>query len=468
MLWTTDSILQATDGEWVCGEGERTFSGISIDSRTIVEGQLFVAIEGEVHDGHRFVDDVVRNRVVGLIVRKGSVNPSRREAWHKQGVVCIGVDDTLTALGDLAAFVRRQHSASVVAVTGSNGKTTTRGMISGILSQRHTILSTRGNFNNLIGLPLVLLDLDPTHEWVVLELGMNRPGEIDRLGCICRPDVGVITNIGPAHLGGFDSIEGIVDAKGELLDTIHPDGVLVLNTDDERVRRLGGRSSLAVLSFGLNEAASIRAHQVTSGPCGTDFQLVTPSGEAQIHLNSPGNFMVLNALAAAAVGHHVNVDIDGIRFALEDFEPDEGRLNVVHTRAGVHIIDDTYNANPASMEAAIRMLGGLKGRGRRVLVAGEMLELGRHTQSMHRRTGAAAAKAGVARIYATGSHAQDVAAGARDEGFPKENIVVATRQEIAGDLKQWLQSADWVLIKGSRGARMETVFHSLRDWAAGD
>lgn len=465
MLWTTDNILQATGGEWVGGERRQTFSGISIDSRTISENHLFVAIEGDVHDGHQFVNDVIQKGTKGVVISKVHAGCLAGRDWQGEDVACIGVHDTTVALGDLAAFIRKNTGVSVVAITGSNGKTTTRGMTSAVLSQRYRTFSTRGNFNNLIGLPLMLFELEPIHDWAILELGMNRSGEIRRLGGICQPNIGVITNIGPAHLEGFDSIEGIMHAKGELVDTLESGGVLVLNADDKRVRRIARKTSHTVLTFGRCSRALIRAQRIRSAADGTDFDLALPSETIPIHLGSPGGFMVLNSLAAAAVGYHLEMTGSDIKAGLESFRPEKGRMNIVHTGIGIHLIDDTYNANPGSMEVAIHTLRSLKGDGRCALVAGDMLELGHFAESMHREIGSIAVRSDVNKIYATGAFADAIAAGAIDAGMRLDNIVIGTQEQIIEDLIQWLQPDDWVLIKGSRKTKMETVFQGLRDWA---
>jgi UDP-N-acetylmuramoyl-tripeptide--D-alanyl-D-alanine ligase len=468
MLWTTDKILQATGGRWVGGERGCEFSGISIDSRTSAGDHLFVAIEGDVHDGHEFIEDVIRKGIRGVIASKAYGGGFADRDWPHKEVACISVEDTTVALGDLAAFLRRSLTVSVVAITGSNGKTTTRGMISAVLSQRYRTLSTRGNFNNLIGLPLTLFGLDETHDWAVLELGMNRPGEIGRLGTICRPNIGVITNIGPAHLEGFESIEGIMRAKGELVDTLEPEGVLVLNVDDRRVQQIAQDAPHAVLTFGRCPNADIRARGISSTVDGTDFDLMLPSGVFPIHLGSPGEFMVLNSLAAAAVGYRLEMTGREIKAGLESFTPEGGRMNILHTGIGVHLVDDTYNANPGSMEAAIHTLRSLKGAGRCALVTGDMLELGRFAESMHRDLGIRAVQSDVDRIYATGSFADAVAAGARDAGMSSDRIRVGTHEQILAGLVQWLRPDDWVLVKGSRKMKMETISQGLRDWADRD
>jgi len=467
MQWAISDILQATGGEQFHGTSQCRFSGISIDSRTIATGHLFVAIEGDTHDGHRFIGDVIKIGAKGIVVSKAYVDSMGSEDRLPEDVASVAVDDTTTALGDLAAFVREQGRLSVVAITGSNGKTTTRGMVSAILERSYSVLSTQGNFNNLIGLPLTLLRRDDTHDWAVLELGMNQPGEIGRLGRICRPDIGVITNIGPVHLEGLASLEGVMQAKGELIGTLRPEGILVVNGDDRRTRLLGKQSSCPVLTFGRCRDADIQAREITATAEGTAFELVLPRGRMPVHLKPPGEFMVSNALAAAAVGYHAGLGDTEIRSGLEAYLPDKGRMNIVHTRRGIHLIDDSYNANPTSMRAAIHALDRFSGDGRSVVVAGDMLELGSQAPSLHREIGAAAAESGIARLYVAGAYSDAVAAGAVDTGMASETVFLGTPEDIVRDLVQWLEEGDWVLIKGSRKMKMEQVFQELKGWADG-
>lgn len=463
--WSAGEILEAISGELLCGSKDQQFSGISIDSRKISAGELFLAIKGEIHDGHSYANDVISQGIRGLVISKEKVDDLFCEAWEKSGLTGIAVADTTMALGDLAAFIRRRTDVSVVAITGSNGKTTTRGMTADVLSQRFRILTAKENFNNLIGLPLTLLTLSQAHEWAILELGMNRPGEIGRLGDICLPDIGVITNIGPVHLQGFDSIEGVASAKGELLEKIKPEGTVVLNADDPRVLRLSHNTKKNVLLYGLSKDAAIRAMSIREKKPGTAFTLVLPTESIDVELGFPGNFMVSNALAAAAIGYKLGLTAGEIKNGLETFKPAKGRMNILSTRKNIHIIDDTYNANPVSMEAAIRALSSLRGSNRSFLVAGDMLELGDYAASMHRTIGSLAARSDMTRLYLTGDFAGAVASGAGDEDMDAGDIFTGTRKEIFKDLKGRLQSGDWVLVKGSRAMGMEKVVEWLKDWA---
>jgi len=465
--WSTAEILEATKGDLLCGDINSPFAGISIDSRTIVADDLFVAVKGDVHDGHSFASDVIEHGVGGLIINKDQADAQPGRLCQKKGIVCIAVSDTTKALGDLAAFQRRRSNAAVVAITGSNGKTTTRTMTAAVVAQCFNTLSTVGNLNNEIGLPLTLLNLNPDHQWAVVELGINRPGEIERLGAICAPDIGLITNIGPAHLEELGSIDGVMEAKGELLNKIKPGGTAVLNADDQKLMQLADKASSRLLLFGLSENALVRANSVQPKGLGLSFTLMLPSKSITIDLATPGNFMVSNALAAAAVGHLLGASAADIKAGLEGFQPVKGRLNLHQTPKGVNIIDDTYNANPGSMGAAITTLRSLKENNRGTLIIGDMLELGDHSKALHRQIGALAASSEITRIYSTGKFAEAVATGARDEGMDSGNIIIGSKDEIFESIIGWLGPGDWILVKGSRSMAMETVVAKLLDWANG-
>jgi len=462
--WTTVDLLAATGGDLLSGDMRKMFAGISIDSRNIALDSLFVAIRGQVHDGHRFLAEVVAAGVRGVIVDGSAIEAPALDTLKRQGGVVIAVKETTRALGDLAAFNRRRAGVSVVAITGSNGKTSTKEMTAAVVSRRYGTLSTSGNLNNEIGLPLSLLKLEPRHQWAVLELGMNHAGEIRRLAEICRPDVGIITNIGRAHLEGLGSIDGVMRAKGELLEKIKPGGTAVLNADDPRVRELAKKTDLAVTFFGLSEDAAVRARSITSAPGTVSFRLVLPAEEIDVTLAATGRFMVHNALAAAAAGLTLGLSAAEIKAGLENFKAVGGRMNIIQTRKKVAIVDDTYNANPASMQAAIAALGELKGINRGILVLGDMLELGNGAEILHKEIGALAARTHADRLYLTGDYARAVKAGAVAGGIDAGAIFSGTRAEILADLTGRLAAGDWVLVKGSRSMGMEKIVIGLKRW----
>lgn len=465
MNWTPDHILQATDGRLLYGPAGACFNGVGIDSRTIDHDRLFVAIRGEIHDGHTFVEQVVRMGVKGILVEADPAVALRHEALQAQGVTCVSVADTTQALGALAAFQRSRFDIPVVAITGSNGKTSTRQMATLVMAQHFHTLATQGNFNNEIGLPLTLFNLTPEHEAAVLELGMNHPGEMTRLGAICRPTIGVITNVGPAHLEFLGNLEGVAQAKGELVAQIGPQGRLALNLDDPHVATLADQTDHRVLFFGLSPHATVTAENITATQQGIVFDLVLPTEHVSVRLNTPGRFMVANALAAAAVGHLVGIPAQRIKAGLEAFAPTKGRLQVLGTVKGISIIDDTYNANPASMAAAFETLKALRKDQPGTIIVGDMLELGDPSEALHRQVGQWATQSGVQRLYAHGPRAETVLQGAHAAGMAETDTLAGSKEAIAEDVIRHLAPGAWVLVKGSRGMAMETVVRALREWA---
>ena len=463
--WTTQEIIEATRGELLGADQDRVFSGVSIDSRKIFPGEVFFAITGDTHDGHGFASAVVDQGVRGLVISRNKTEQMPIAAWKANNVVCIAVTDTTKALGDLAAFNRRRANASVVAITGSNGKTTTRQLIAGVLVRQYRTLATVGNFNNQIGLPLTLLGLSPDHQWAVVELGTNNPGEIARLTEICSPDIGVITNIGPAHLEGLGSLDGVMREKGDLIKSLGRDGKAVLNADDPRVLKLARETKNEVLLYGRSPEAAIRAQEVKKGGQAISFLLIFGQESIAVRLNSPGHYMISNALAAAAVGYVLGLSAATVKKGLETFTPMAGRMNIFHLPNNVHIIDDTYNANPNSMTAALETLNQMGAAGRRIFVAGDMLELGPQASELHSDIGALAARSRIHRLYAHGEYAAALAAGAQKQGMLPADAITGSREEIIEDLKDSLQPDDWVLVKGSRGMAMEKVVQGLKDWA---
>ena len=464
IAWTIQDILKATHGELLGGERQRPFSNVFIDSRKISIDGIYVAIIGEIHDGHKFLPDVMDQGVSGVVISREKAEQLPISAWGKKRVVCIAVEDTTRALGDMAAFNRRRSRASIVGITGSNGKTTTRQMTAAVASQQYRTLETAGNFNNEIGLPLTLLGLDPGHQCAVVELGTNNPGEIARLAAICSPDIGVITNIGPAHLEGLGSIEGVAREKGSLLHGLRKHGQAVLNADDPRVLQLAQQAPKEVVLYGMSAKAEVRATAVIENEKGITFTLEHAEESMPVQLNTPGRFMITNALAAAAVGIQLGLSYDKIKAGLQSFTPVSGRMNILHLPNQVHIIDDTYNANPASMEVALTTLQKMRTGSRGVFVAGDMLELGDQASPLHIRIGTQAAQTGISRLYARGEYADKVASGAIEAGMAAADMITGSHAEIIADLTEWLRPGDWVLVKGSRGMAMEKVVLGLKEW----
>ncbi|MDJ0781684.1 MAG: UDP-N-acetylmuramoyl-tripeptide--D-alanyl-D-alanine ligase [Desulfosarcinaceae bacterium] len=465
--WALDDLLRATRGRLAYGDPGAGFESVGIDSRRLAPGAVFVAIQGEVHDGHRFCGDVVAGGCRCLVVNPKTEIVLDHAAWRAAGVACIEVDDTTRALGALARYHRRRCPAKVVAITGSNGKTSTRRMTAGVAAEGFRTHATKGNFNNEIGLPLSLLALNADHEVAILELGMNHFGEIQRLGEMCEPDLGVITNVGPVHLEGVGTIDGVARAKSELLATIAPGGIAVLNADDPRVAAMASQTDRTVLTYGLGPSARVRAEMVRPAAHGLDFLLLSPTGRSPVQLHTPAHFMVSNALAAAAVGEVLGLRPETVAEGLANFRPGPGRLQLRELTGGIRLIDDSYNANPASMAAALTTLNLFKEEGQRTVAAlGGMLELGETSAELHRQLGERVARSGVDRLYAYGELAADILTGAQAAGFADEGLFSGSHSEIAADLKNWLQPGDCLLVKGSRGMKMEVTIHHLEQLLA--
>jgi UDP-N-acetylmuramoyl-tripeptide--D-alanyl-D-alanine ligase len=458
---TISDILKATGGTLLNRGGEWVFSGVSTDSRNISPQDLFLALKGLTYDGHDFVNDVVSKGIRGVVVQQDLFPLDRMDEKNRGNCVCIGVSSSLRALGDLANFHRKKFDTPVTAITGSNGKTSTKEMTAGILSRKFKVLSTAGNLNNEIGLPQTLFRLDGSHEQVVLELGMNHPGEIKRLGEICEPDIGVITNIGPSHLEGLGSMEAVKKAKGELLKTLNSRGISVLNADDPNVMALLPEAPGEVLLFGRSQKAGIRAAGIESHGQSVSFDLILPDETVPVELPVPGEFMVHNALAAAAVAWLMDIPGPEIKKGLEAFQPVKGRMNLLSTPSGVNLVDDTYNANPASVKGAIMALMDLKKKKRGAVCLGDMLELGAEAVELHETLGKLIGGTEVERLYLTGAYACDVAKGALSSGMEQSRILIGTQEEILADLTGWMKKGDWILVKGSRSMRMENIVKGL-------
>jgi UDP-N-acetylmuramoyl-tripeptide--D-alanyl-D-alanine ligase len=465
--WTPEQVLAATGGSLISGSADIEFAGIGIDSRNIDPDHLFVAIAGESHDGHRFVVDVLERGIKGVVVADGQVANMPVTRMAADGIACIAVADTTRALGEMARFNRNRGSLKVLAITGSNGKTSTRMLMDPVIAKTFSTLSTSGNLNNHIGLPLTLLRLAPGHNAAVLELGMNHAGEITRLGRICEPDVGVITNVGPAHLEGLGTIENVARAKGELLHTIRPGGSAILNADDPRVAALADSVDRPVVYFGSTDRAQVRSEDIHLTEAGLAFTLVTPSGRIPVTLATPLRVMVSNALAAAAAGEVMGVPLDLIQAGLEAFRAQAGRMDIRVLGGDIRLVDDTYNANPGSMAAAIETLATMHGHRRAIAVLGDMLELGAQSAVLHRQIGRVVGDAHIDQLYVAGNFASAVADGAMDRQMEAERIFCGTKQAIIEQLNQQLQEGDMILVKGSRGMAMEQVVEAIVSWAGG-
>lgn len=445
-------IVSAVRGRVVRGQTDAQPAGVSIDTRTLPAGSLFFAVVGERFNGHDFVAQALEKGAWGAVVSEAEAS----RFADAPGVV-IAVPDTLAALQDLASAHRARFDIPVVAVTGTNGKTTTKEMLAAILGRTRPVLKNPGNLNNHIGVPLTLLGLRSAHRAAVIEMGMSGAGEIRRLCEIARPTVGMITNVGPAHMKKLATVEEVARAKGELLEMLPPDGIAVLNGDDPAI--MGMRSwvrgrSLIYSMRGVGDVVT-RGVRVNGG--GHRFQIVRSDGSEEIALRMPGRHNVQNALAAAAAATVLGVRLADIRAALEGFQPVAMRGEVVRL-SGRQVINDSYNANPRSMTAALEMLAEMGGGGRKVAVLGDMLELGEYAREAHLEVGAAAARLKIDFLVTVGDLARHIAEGAVVTGMPEERVrAVLGVEDVVAILKTVSGPGDTILVKGSRGMQMERV-----------
>ncbi len=458
-------IMRCTGGT-THSPGTGAARGVSTDSRSLPDGALFVALRGERFDGHDHLAAAFRRGAWGALIAADVLERSglRRQmaAFPDRAVVVVA--DTERALGDLARCHREALDIRVVGITGSNGKSTTKEMTAAIVAERWRVHKNKGNLNNLIGLPLTILELDERHEIAVLEMGMNRKGEIRRLAAIASPDVGVVTNVGPVHLEHLGTIDDVIAAKAELLEGLGPAATAVINDDDPATARLRSALRGPAVTFGLGTRADVRADRVRLGPAGSSFTLLSPAGAVAVTIPFPGEHNVRNALAAAAAAAVLGVELEEIREGLRKAPPLDMRFTELKFRGGIRIINDAYNANPVSMRAALDSLGLIEGRPRRAAVLGDMLELGGHADEAHRALGVEAGRAGLDLIVAVGEFAPLVAEGARAGGGDGQHIEVAADSGEAADiLRGWLRPGDLVLLKGSRGVGLERTVQFLRD-----
>jgi UDP-N-acetylmuramoyl-tripeptide--D-alanyl-D-alanine ligase len=448
-----DDIMAATGGTLSGGNRSTEFVGVSIDSRTISEGQLFFAINGRHFDGHDFLADVAIKGAAGAVVHRDVPAPP--------SLPLITVPDTTQALADLAHHRRLQADIPVVAITGSVGKTTTKEMTAALLATRGPVLKTEGNLNNQFGLPLSLLRLREEHTAAVLELGMSAAGELRELSRIAQPDVAVITRVSPVHLEFFPSVDAIAAAKAEILESLRPGGTAVLNGDDDRVRRIGERFPGRVVWFGRDRRYDVSAESWRGTGFGMRFSLRVGGRTVDVALPLAGPHFVLNFLAAAGAAHALGIAPEAMAEAATRVVPARHRGEVVRLGDGVVLLDDCYNSSPDALEAAVTALSLVPGQ-RRVAVLGDMLELGATGPALHREAGKKlAGKVDV--VIGVGELAKELLGGAREAGMANESVHhFADANEAAVGVESLISPRDAVLVKASRGVRLETVVNALR------
>jgi len=446
-------FLRSTEPASVAGDP--TATGYSIDSRTLQQGELFFAVKGEKMDGHDFVAQAIEKGAIAAVISR------EKQGQFPAGLPVIAVDDTLVALQTLASCMRRLWGKPLVGVTGSAGKTTTREAIAHVLATRLNVHKSEGNFNNHFGLPLMLLKVQPEHDIAVLEMGMSHAGEITALAKIAQPEVGVVTNVAPVHLEFFDSIAGIARAKYELIASLPATGTAVLNADDEYVSQFGRDFHGQVVLYGFDQRADVRGENLRErGEQGSGFDLVAGEVRQPVELALLVKHNVYNALAAAAVGLQRGMSAREIASALASLQPADKRGQLVQV-AGATVINDCYNSNPKALEAMIDALASLPAK-RRIVIAGEMLELGDAADELHFMCGAHAAAKRMDMLVGVRGAARKIVEGARSNGLISAEFVETP--EDAGDwLAATVRQGDAVLLKASRGVRLE---RALERWQA--
>jgi UDP-N-acetylmuramoyl-tripeptide--D-alanyl-D-alanine ligase len=460
-------VATAVSGTVVSGDPSTTFHGVSIDTRSIGRGELFFAIRGDRFDGADFADAAIIAGAAGIVVPRDRDWRGRGPAQKMQDArapLVIEVDDTTVALQALANAVRRESGTKVVAITGSAGKTTTKEATGEFLASQYRVVRNRGNLNNHIGLPLSLMDLRHRPDIAVVELGMNHAGEISTLVRIAEPEVRVWTNVGEAHVGFFQSVDAIADAKAEIFEGASSSTLLVANADDQRVAERMGRFSGRVITFGIDRDADVRATAVEDrGVDGVAAQVTTPRGAVDIRTSLIGRGNLANVLAATAVALQFDVPLASIAERAARLRPATHRGEIIRLRDGVTVIDDSYNANPTATRRAIDVLASASGR-RRVAVLGEMLELGDYATALHEDVGRAIASAGIDLLVAVGGAAAEaLATAAVTAGMAADRVRQYANSNRAADaVATLIEPGDVVLVKGSRGVRTERVVERLQ------
>lgn len=461
MKLTVQEIVEATKGELVNGDNKTIIHGISTDSRNIKNHEMFIPLRGEHFNGHDFIKGAVAKGAIAILANQ----------WHKDDVqsnanLCIiRVGDTLQALHDLAKYYLSKFSIPVIAVTGSTGKTTTKDMIYHVLSKKYKVLKNKGNYNNHIGLPMTVFELEPYHEMAIFEMGMSDFGEIDKLAHIAQPDIAVITNIGLSHIEHLSSQENIFKAKMEITNYFDASSRLIVNGDDKFLKSLKNRPQKYHTDFvGLDEDCTYRALNVKNlGIDGVRFQMKLNDELHEFILHVPGEHNVHNALCAIAVGISLKMDIKMIQEGLGEFYGGKMRLHIFTTNENIKVINDAYNASPDSMKAAIAVLAKITAS-RKIAVLGDMLEMGAYSEKCHYGVGYEISQQGIDILIAVGKQAQNIGVGAIDNGLDKDNIFICgNNQEVIKVLDSLIKKGDTILVKGSRGMKMEEIVDYVQE-----
>ena len=457
---TVVDLLVATGGRFLCGNKQSHFAGVSTDTRFLEEGEIFFALSGENYDGHAFVKQAVdRGAVAAVISRTNGIDNSFRGSGAG---TYIEVSDTRKALGDLARYYRKNLSTKFIAVTGSNGKTTTKDMVYHVLRNFRNVVRSRDSFNNDVGVPLTIFKANKTHDFAVIEMGTNAPGEIRRLSEIISPNYTILTNISHTHLEGLGDIQGVADAKAEFIENMDENGTLITNADDEWCTQISRRFRGKSISYGFGEKALIKASKVDRSSFGFDF---TVNNSFSVKLNILGKHNIYNALATIALCHAIDLRLEDVCDRFGDFKPPPMRMEK-QIFGDIVVINDEYNSSPLSMSVALEEFTHLAVPGRRVLVCGDMLELGNKSAELHKEIGGRVAKSNIDILCTVGHYSRLVAEEAMSNGMPRENIhSCENSQEMCSLVNSLLKKRDTVLIKGSRKMNLESVSHEIEQYS---
>ena len=450
-------VIRAVRGELICGSQRGEISGVSIDSRTIKKGEIFFALKGEKFDGHDFLQEAIEKGAKAVVVSKKKKFATK--------VTTINVAHTLTALQELAKFYRQKFNPVVVGVTGSNGKTTAKDMLKSLLSSKYRVVATPGNYNNIVGLPLTLFEISPETEFLVLEMGANHAGEIKRLAEISLPQMGVITNIGVTHLQFFRCISNVLSAKMELVQLLPRRGKIALNIDDAHLKSQFEKIKQKIITFGTNPQADVRASNVVVSSPGEkerlSFTINVGRDREEFNLYCIGRYNIYNALAAISVAKEFGVSLSLMADVLGKFKFPKLRMEKLKY-GEVTIVNDAYNANPTSVKAVLSELISSFPSRRKIVVLGDMLELGRMSRKFHQEIGKIVATSPIYSLITIGEDARFIAQAARKWGMERNNIFSFKDKKVASrKLKELLEPKDAVLIKGSRKMGLEEVIRFL-------
>lgn len=448
-------ILSATSGTLLSGDTNAIVSSVVCDSRKVTPGALFVPLVGNNVDGHDFIDDAFEHGAAVSFVKTGY-----RKNKDKIGAL-IEVDDTLKAMQDLAKYYRKKFALSIIGVTGSVGKTTTKEMIAAVLSSVMKVFKTKENYNGQIGVPLTIFELDDTYEIAIIEMGISQIGEMEKLADIVNPDIGVITNIGVSHLENFKTIENTCDEKLKIMK--NPNGILYLNGDSPVLAKKGENSKCMTVYFGINGDYAYKCQDICSGECTTEFTLTTAKFRETVCIPCLGMHNVYNALAAIGIALQLGIHLEDVKNGLKSFKNVGMRQQILSLSRGINVIDDSYNASPDSMKSAINVLKSV-GTERKIVVMADMLELGKNSARFHYDIGRYIAIEGIDILIAIGTQAQNTVAGVCSVNQKTKAYNCANNQEALGLLQNMIENNDSVLVKGSRSTHTEEIVQKLKDW----